>query len=91
MQVAKDLYADLYKSDACANEVIDHYIESSTLERPLSDLDKLECEGEISYNECEFAVKSMKKNKALGLDGICIEFYQTFWLLFGNLLQPLLS
>ena len=61
LQVASEFYADLYKSNACTNEVVDDYIKSSTLERSLSDLDKLKCEGEISYNECEFAVKGMKK------------------------------
>ena len=73
------LFLNQYKSDAYANEVVDDYLKSSTLERSLSDLDNLECEGEISYNECKFAVKGMTKNpKAPGLDGICIEFIKRF-------------
>ena len=28
----------------------------------------------------------MKRNKSPGLDGICIEFYQVFWPLIGNVL-----
>ena len=56
------------------------------MEKSLSDLDQLGCEGEVSFNECELAVKNMRKNKSPGLDGICIEFYQKFWPLLGNLL-----
>ena len=67
LQVARDFYADLYKSDAYAREDVDHYLESVTFERSLSDLDKLECEGDISYNECELAIKSMKTNKSPGI------------------------
>ena len=52
LQVARDFYADLYKSDASAREDVDHYLESVTLERSHSDLDKLECKADISYNEC---------------------------------------
>ena len=74
LQVARDSDADLYKSDASASEDVDHYLESVTVERSLSDLDKLECEGDISYNECELAIKSMKTNKSPGLDRICVNF-----------------
>ena len=78
LQVASEFYADLYKSNACANEVVDDYIESSTLERSLSDLDKLKCEGEISYNECEFAVKGMKKTKLQVWMGYVLNFIKSF-------------
>ena len=91
LQVARDFYADLYKSDASAREDVDHYLESVTFERSLSDLDKLECEGDISYNECELAIKSMKTNKSPGLDGICIEFYKKFLPILRNLLTDVFN
>ena len=91
MQVARDFYADLYKSDASAREDVDHYLESVTFKRSLSDLDKLECEGDISYNECELAIKSMKTNKSPGLDGICIAFYKKFLPILRNLLTDVFS
>ena len=62
-----------------------------TFERSLSDLDKLECEGDISYNECELAIKSMKTNKSPGLDGICIEFYKKFLPILRNLLTDVFN
>ena len=65
---------------------MDTYINSINLERTLDDVDQMICEGNINYSECELAVKNMKRNKSPGLDGICIEFYQVFWPLIGNVL-----
>ena len=55
-------------------------------ERPLSDLGKDSCEGEITLDECTLAVSKMKINKSPGLYGICIEFYKKFWPVVGRLL-----
>ena len=46
-----------------------------------------QCEGLISKDECFMAMKSMKRNKSPGLDGINIEFYEHFWPLLGGLLD----
>ena len=79
LQAATGFYADLYKSNACTNEAVDGYTETSTLERSLSDLDNLRCEGEISYNECELAVKGMKKKPKLQVwMGYVLNFIKSF-------------
>ena len=67
-------------------KIVINIINSVKLDKTLDESDKLLCEGEISYKECEFAVKEMKINKSPGLDGICVEFYQTFWPILGNFL-----
>ena len=42
------------------------------------------CEGLVTKYECFEAIKSMKRNKSPGLDGITIEFYEHFWPLIGD-------
>ena len=32
-----------------------------------------------TYDECTEAVKTLKKEKYPGIDGLSSEFYQTFW------------
>ena len=49
-------------------------------------ISKENCEGPVTYNECETSLNKMKKNKSPGLDGLTTEFYQTFWPVVGNLL-----
>ena len=41
------------------------------------------CEGDITLAECTAALKSFKRNKSPGLDGLPYEFYTKFWDLFG--------
>ena len=41
--------------------------------------EKQACEGEITILECENVLKSFKKNKSPGNDGLPVEFYITFW------------
>ena len=45
----------------------------------LSEAMKQACEGEITILECENVLKSFKKNKSPGNDGLPVEFYITFW------------
>ena len=44
------------------------------------------CEGIISKQECEEALKAIKSNKSPGNDGLPIEFYRMFWSDTGSLL-----
>lgn len=50
----------------------------------LDDNEKQECEGLVSLEECKAALKTFKKGKSPGNDGITAEFYQKFWSLFGQ-------
>jgi hypothetical protein len=46
--------------------------------RKISEIQKQECEKEITREEIELIIKKMYKNKAAGIDGIPAEFYQKF-------------
>ena len=65
LEVAKTYYTNLYRSKASHDAEVDRYIESIDMEKSLSDLDQLGCEGGVSFNECELAVKNMKKKISL--------------------------
>ena len=86
LNVASNFYESLYKTEEPSKRNVHKYIDDIELEKVLTEGDQQMCEGDISYNECEQAVKDMKGNKSPGLDGICVEFYQTFWPLIGKLL-----
>ncbi len=45
----------------------------------MSETDKQLCEENISGDELKTIMKSFKKNKSPGNDGITIEFYEKFW------------
>ena len=42
------------------------------------------CEGVMSVQECELALKAMENNKTPGTDGLTLEFYRYFWNLLGS-------
>ena len=42
------------------------------------------CEGVMSIDECERALKTMENNKSSGTDGLTPEFYRYFWNLLGS-------
>lgn len=54
------------------------------LRRKLSPADARLCEGFVTVEECENALKQMKTNKSPGIDGLPYEFYSCFWTLLGN-------
>ncbi len=86
LEVARKFYMNLYRTDESSEVEIEHYFDSVHLDKTLDINEQLTCEGDVSYTECEQAVKNMKSNKSPGLDGICVEFYQIFWPLIGQLL-----
>ena len=86
LAVAKSFYKDLYKSNASNDDDIEKYFESMTEENSFTEIDSSLCEGLVTIEECTLAVNKMKHNKSPGLDGITVEFYQTFWPLLGNFL-----
>ena len=86
LKVARTFYQDLYKSSASKDDDIDNYFKSLTKEKSFNDVDNSVCEGLVTIEECNLAISKMKHNKSPGLDGITLEFYQTFWSLLGNFL-----
>ena len=78
LEQCEKFYSTLYKSTNPDPENIQKYLSESTIPK-LSETEKQKCEGYITKEECEKAVKYMKENKSPGLDGLSIEFYKTFW------------
>ena len=79
LATAYQFYSKLYSSTNPAQNAITTYLQNTKFENKLNDLDKLTCEGQITCQECQFAVKCLKDNKSPGIDGLSSEFYKQFW------------
>jgi hypothetical protein len=84
-------YQELYTSNFINDEQYKQYINrvnfKSTLDPDLADI----CEGKITYEEATTSIKEMKLNKSPGLDGLTVEFYQSFWHIIGNVVVSSLN
>ena len=78
LEIARGFYSKLYKNKSIGDEDINAVFDSTIPEKVLTEDFKGKCEGLVTKDECFRAIKSMKRNKALGLDGISIEFYEHF-------------
>ena len=70
-------YSKLYK----ANEIIDHddtFIATENVPK-LTQQERDFCDGPITENECKLTLKTFKKSKSPGNDGLTCEFYMKFW------------
>ena len=86
LEIARGFYLKLYKNKSVRDEDINAVFDSTIPEKVLTEDLQEKCEGLVSKDECFRAIKSMKRNKAPGLDGISTEFYEHFWSLLGDLL-----
>ena len=85
LDVASKFYAELYTGKTQGVDAINEYLDKVNLPE-LSPERQNSCEGLISQQECEDALKKIKTNKSPGDDGIPIEFYKAFWNEIGSLL-----
>ena len=78
----KRFYSELYakKNVNLNNEEIcnNFFINNDSIPK-LNEEMKQSCEGLISKEECEKAIKSMPNSKTPGTDGLPVEFYKIFW------------
>jgi len=90
LETACDFYKTLYSSKITQHETrqedLKNYFECLPDSFRLTEGKKKKCEGKIGLDECLVAMLKMKKNKSPGLDGLTVEFFQTFWHLLGKLL-----
>ena len=79
LQEEKVFYETLYTSKNIENENFSNSpffnLENIT---PLSEDEKLSCEGAVGENECFIALKEFKNDKTPGTDGWSAEFYKFF-------------
>ena len=81
LRVWRDYYIRLFSSQPLDENVQRQFL--SSLECKLSDDDANSCEGELTIEECTYALNQMPKNKSPGVDGLPAEFYVRFWNLLG--------
>ena len=77
-----ELYIHKYYKNLYKDEPYDEILQNEFLElisNKLNDSDKENLGIEISENEIFIAVNDLNTNKAPGIDGIPIEFYQKYW------------
>ena len=85
LNVASSYFKNLYSSKVgCStrNE-LELYFQNVNV-NILNDEERNSCEGNLTLKECELAVKRMHKSTSPGLDGITLEFYNTFWPTLGK-------
>ena len=78
----ENFYRNLYTSkNVCHNDesFFNHNVK-------LTDEQKESCEGNITFQECSYALSKMKNGKSPGSDGFTVEFYKFFWRDIGPLL-----
>lgn len=69
----QNLYSEVPKDTKLQDELLGH------LDNVLSEIDRQQCEGPITKQEMNEAIKKMHLNKSPGPDGLTIEFYRAFW------------
>lgn len=86
LRLQQNFYQQLYSSQLTkTKEQIKEYL-SNINTKTLSEDEKESCEGPLTNEECLRAVKSFKKNKSPGNDGLTAEFYLKMWPIIGNIL-----
>ena len=87
MDSQRKFYMNLYRS---RNVNLDNPESSIFLDSPnlpsISHESRIICEGRITAEECQKALKTFPPAKTPGNDGIPIEFYNTFWPLLSDIL-----
>ena len=78
MEEQVKFYKTLYRN--CDEEVGDVWPDKLMQNRPqLTEEQREEMEGPLTYNELSATVKSMANNKSPGTDGFTVEFFKFFW------------
>ena len=72
-------------------DVVKYYLENTILDSAVSEEDKQICDKLLTVDELQVALKSMKRNKAPGPDGLPMEFYVTFWKHTSNVIKDSFS
>ena len=80
MRELKSFYQNLYTSTSVNERVcMDYEISEDDVPIKCTNEQRTACEGFITLTECTEALKSFKKHKPPGCDGIPAEFYIHFW------------
>ena len=85
-------YANLYdkKVDHSDENLIDPFLSTVNTSK-LTDEQRDSIDKQLTMSECFTALKTFKKNKTPGNDGLTVEFYLAFWPLVGKCLVECLN
>ena len=85
MDELKGFYSNLYRANSSRGSVslADSFLKNVPVPK-LSEVQKGKCEENLSVSECFDTLKSFKKNKTPGNDGLTVEFYLAFWPILGK-------
>ena len=87
LEECRRFYINLYKKVKTVNPWnFPQFLDSDKIPK-LDDVKKAVCENDLTENELWNTLKSFKKNKSPGLDGITAEFYVAFWSLLKDKLK----
>ncbi|KAL2080694.1 hypothetical protein ACEWY4_024487 [Coilia grayii] len=81
MEVARSFYADLFAQRDTDPGAAAGFLD--WLGPALPELDRLSLEGDITLSKAEAAMATLSEGKALGCDGLPVEFYRAFLGLLG--------
>ena len=87
IKVEKLYYEKLYSKNIKLNQNTRDYLEKTNSPRKLTKDESTSCNGYITLEELENAVKNLKPNKSPRLDGLSSNFYKTFLQNLGPLLM----
>ena len=91
LQQCVTFYKHLYSTKDVDDVEIKYYLENTILDSAVSEDDKQICDKLLTVDELQVALKSMKRNKAPGPDGLPMEFYVTFWKHISNVIKDSFS
>ena len=84
-----EFYSQLYTAQNLDTVAQDSFL--GQLERKLSPDEATCCDGPLTFEECERALRQMPNHKSPGLDGLPAEFYVSFWNILGRDLVNVLN
>ena len=84
MDAIENYFNDLYTSaSSAAQEEYDSFTQELRLPK-LSDEERDELEGLLTYDECKQVLETFQNDKSPGKDGFTVEFYKFFFELLGH-------
>ena len=82
-QYFSQVYTEIATEDTLQEEFLRH------INTPLTEQDKQNLEQPITKDELKTTIQNTDTNKSPGIDGIPVEFYQTFWPILQNELEEI--
>ena len=78
MKSLYEYYENLYTLNDDIKYSLDEFIGDLNVNR-LNEVDKENCEGIMTVDECTKVLKKMKNDTSTGIDGLTPGFYKVFW------------